>query len=98
MVRDVVGLYLSPSDKAVALCVDEKSQVQALDRTAPILPIMPGLAPRGARLAGAEPADHAALHLTSGSWLNLVEIFFSLITRQPFAAAASASLRSSSPP
>ena len=42
-VRDVVGLYLNPPDKAVVLCVDEKSQVQALDRTAPILPIMPGL-------------------------------------------------------
>ena len=42
-VRDVVGLYLNPPDKAVVLCVDEKSQVQALDRTAPILPIRPGL-------------------------------------------------------
>ena len=42
-VRDVVGLYLNPPDKAVVLCVDEKSQVQALDRTAPILPIMPGV-------------------------------------------------------
>src|SRR5215207_5624212 len=42
-VRDVVGLYLNPPDKAVVLCVDEKSQVQALDRTAPILPMRPGL-------------------------------------------------------
>ena len=47
-VRDVVGLYLNPPDKAppdkaVVLCVDEKSQVQALYRTAPILPIRPGL-------------------------------------------------------
>jgi hypothetical protein len=42
-VRDVVGLYLNPPDKAVVLCVDEKSQVQALDRTAPILPILPGV-------------------------------------------------------
>jgi transposase len=40
-VRDVVGLYLDPPAKAVVLCVDEKSQMQALDRTAPILPIMP---------------------------------------------------------
>jgi len=39
----VVGLYLNPPDKAVVLCVDEKSQVQALDRTAPILPLRPGL-------------------------------------------------------
>ena len=42
-VRDVVGLYLNPPDKAVVVCIDEKSQIQALDRTAPILPIRPGL-------------------------------------------------------
>jgi transposase len=42
-IRDVVGLYLHPPEKAIVLCVDEKSQVQALDRTAPILPIRPGI-------------------------------------------------------
>ena len=42
-VRDVVGLYLNPPQNAVVLCVDEKSQIQALDRTAPILPLRPGL-------------------------------------------------------
>jgi len=42
-VRDVVGLYVNPPDHAVVLCVDEKSQVQALDRTQPILPLRPGL-------------------------------------------------------
>ena len=42
-VRDVVGLYLNPPEKAIVLCVDEKSQIQALDRTAPILPLRPGL-------------------------------------------------------
>jgi transposase len=42
-IRDVVGLYLNPPENAVVLCIDEKSQVQALDRTAPILPIMPGV-------------------------------------------------------
>ena len=41
-IRDVVGLYLNPPERAVVLCVDEKSQIQALDRTAPILPLMPG--------------------------------------------------------
>ena len=41
-VRDVVGLYLNPPEHAVVLCVDEKSQIQALDRTAPILPMLPG--------------------------------------------------------
>ena len=41
-VHDVVGLYLDPPERAVVLCVDEKSQIQALDRTAPILPMRPG--------------------------------------------------------
>ena len=41
-VTDVVGLYLAPPDNAVVLCVDEKSQIQALDRTAPMLPMQPG--------------------------------------------------------
>jgi transposase len=41
-VRDVVGLYLDPPSNALVLAVDEKSQIQALDRTAPILPMMPG--------------------------------------------------------
>jgi transposase len=40
-VRDVVGLYLNPPEAAVVLCVDEKSQIQALDRTAPVLPLLP---------------------------------------------------------
>ena len=41
-VRDVVGLYLNPPDAAVVLCVDEKTGIQALDRAAPILPLLPG--------------------------------------------------------
>jgi transposase len=41
-VRDVVGLYLDPPERALVLCVDEKTQVQALDRTAPLLPLQPG--------------------------------------------------------
>lgn len=45
-VRDIVGLYLNPPDAAVVLCVDEKAQIQALDRTAPTLPLMPGVAER----------------------------------------------------
>jgi transposase len=45
-VRDIVGLYLSPPELAVVLCVDEKSQVQALDRTQPLLPMRPGQAER----------------------------------------------------
>ena len=45
-VRDIVGLYLSPPDRALVLCVDEKSQIQALDREQPVLPMMPGMPER----------------------------------------------------
>ena len=148
-IRDVVGLYLPPPKKAVVLCVDEKPQIQALERTAPVLPVRPGHpeaasfdyvwhgtttlfaalevatgkvtdactdrhrhqefgAFRG-QVAAAYPrrelhvvTDNYATHKhpavrawltrhprvqlhftpTSGSWLNLVEAFFSIITRQ----------------
>ncbi len=148
-VRDVVGLYLNPPQKAIVLCVDEKSQIQALDRTAPILPMRPGLPEKAThdyvrngtttlfaalevatgkvtdacydrhgkaefgdflkKVARAYPrrelhivvdnyhthkhaeinawlAKHPRISLhftpTSGSWLNLVEVFFGIITRQ----------------
>ncbi len=148
-IRDVVGLYLNPPERAVVLCVDEKSQVQALDRTAPILPLRPGIPEKQThdyvrhgtttlfaalevatgrvvdacyprhrheeflkflrQVAKAYPrkqlhivCDNYATHKhpdvkrwlarhtrimlhftpTSGSWLNMVEIFFSIITRQ----------------
>src|SRR2546425_1642925 len=45
-VRDIVGLYLNPPEAAVVLCVDEKAQIQALDRSAPVLPLMPGVPER----------------------------------------------------
>jgi len=45
-VRDVVGLYVDPPEKALVLCVDEKTQIQALDRSAPVLPMMPGMPER----------------------------------------------------
>ncbi len=48
-VREVVGLYLNPPEKAIALCVDEKSQIQALNRAQPILPIRPGLPEKATR-------------------------------------------------
>jgi transposase len=148
-IRDVVGLYLNPPEKAVVLSIDEKSQIQALDRTAPILPMRPGLPEKATHdyvrhgtttlfaaleiatgkvtdacyprhrheeflrflkhVAKAYPrvklhivADNYATHKhpavqawlvknpritmhftpTSGSWLNMVEIFFGIITRQ----------------
>jgi transposase len=67
-VRDVVGLYLNPPERAVVLCVDEKSQIQALDRTAPILPMLPGVPERAThdyKRAGTSSL-YAALDLTSG--------------------------------
>lgn len=148
-IRDVVGLYLNPPDKAIVLCVDEKSQIQALDRTAPVLPIRPGVPEKQThdyirhgtttlfaalevatgkitdacyprhrneeflrflkQVAKAYPRKNLhivcdnygthkhpkvkgwlaknpriTLHFTptSGSWLNMVEIFFGIITRQ----------------
>jgi hypothetical protein len=147
-VRDVVRLYLDPPDKAIVLCVDEKPQIQALNRT-PILPVRPGLPEKAthdhkrngtttlfAALEGAtgrvtdecydrrgkaefldflkkvaKTYPRRELHVvvdnnhthkhddfnawlaknpritlhftpTSGSWLNLVEVFFGIITRQ----------------
>jgi transposase len=148
-VRDVVGLYLDPPENAVVVCVDEKSQVQALERSQPILPMRPGIPERQThdyarhgttclfaalnvatgtvtdacyprhrhqeflkflkKVAAAYPGrdlhvvcDNYATHKhatvrawlaknprvtlhftpTSCSWLNLVECFFSIITRQ----------------
>jgi transposase/transposase-like protein len=148
-VRDIVALYLNPPERAVVVCVDEKSQIQALDRTAPILPLRPGLPEKRThdyvrhgtttlfaaldiatgkvvdkcyprhrhvefldflkQVAKAYPRrelhvvldnygthkhptvrawlarnPRIVLHFTptSGSWLNMVEIFFGIITRQ----------------
>ncbi len=148
-VRDVVGLYLDPPRNAIVLCVDEKSQIQALDRTQPILPVRPGLPEKATHdykrngtttlfaaleiatgtvtdrcyerhgkaefldflklVAKTHPrrklhvvldnyhthkhddinrwlAKHPRITLhftpTSGSWMNLVEVFFGIITRQ----------------
>jgi len=148
-VTDVIGLYLNPPQNAIVLSVDEKSQIQALDRTAPILPLRPGLPEKAShdyirhgtttlfaalevatgkvtdachsrhthleflaflkQLAKAYPrvqlhivCDNYGTHKhpkvkawldrnpriilhftpTSGSWLNMVEIFFGIITRQ----------------
>jgi len=148
-IKDVVGLYLNPRERAIVLCVDEKSQMQALERTQPILPIRPGLPERAThdyvrhgtatlfaalevatgrvteqvfdrhrhqeflrflkRVAKAYPRRHLhivldnygththpvvrewlelhpRIHLhftpTGASWLNMVEIFFGIITKQ----------------
>ena len=162
-IRDVVGLYLAPPEGAVVVSVDEKSQVQALDRTAPMLPLRPGLAARRthdyvrhgtttlfaaleiatgkitadacyprhrhqefqrflAKVATAHPGvdlhvvldnygthkhpeirawlarpanQRITLHFTptSCSWLNMVEIFFGIITRQAIRRATFTSVK-----
>jgi transposase len=71
-VHDIVGLYLNPPERAVVLCVDEKSQIQALDRTQPILPLLPGVPERRShdyRRAGTSSL-YAALDLTTGKVLG----------------------------
>jgi transposase len=67
-IHDVVGLYLNPPERAVVLCVDEKSQIQALDRTAPILPMLPGTPQRATHdyKRHGTSSLYAALDLTSG--------------------------------
>lgn len=67
-VRDVVGLYLAPPERAVVLCVDEKSQIQALDRTAPILPMLPGTPARATHdyKRSGTSSLYAALNITTG--------------------------------
>lgn len=71
-VRDVVGLYMNPPERAVVLCVDEKTQVQALDRTQPIFPMLPGVPQRRShdyRRHGTIDL-YAALDLASGVVLH----------------------------
>lgn len=67
-VRDVVGLYINPPDGALVLCVDEKTQIQALDRTAPVLPLRPGLPERRTHdyVRGGTTNLYAALDVASG--------------------------------
>jgi len=67
-VRDVVGLYLDPPERAVVLCVDVKSQIQALDRTAPILPMLPGTPARATHdyKRFGTSSLYAALDISSG--------------------------------
>ena len=70
-VRDIVGLYLNPPQRALVLCVDEKSQIQALDRTAPLLPTRPGQIERRTH-------DYRR----RSSWLNQVERWFAVLTEK----------------
>jgi transposase len=71
-VRDIVGLYLNPPEAAVVLCVDEKSQIQALDRSAPVLPLMPGVPQRQSHdyIRHGTTNLYAALDLASGQVIS----------------------------
>jgi transposase len=67
-VRDLVGLYMNPPDAALVLCMDEKTQVQALDRTAPVFPMRPGVSERQTHdyLRHGTTNLYAALDVASG--------------------------------
>src|SRR5882672_5193920 len=71
-VRDIVGLYLNPPEHALVLCVDEKSQIQALDRTQPLLPLRPGQVERGTHdyKRHGTTSLFAALELASGEVIS----------------------------
>jgi transposase len=70
-VRDIVGLYINPPQAAVVLCVDEKAQIQALDRSAPVLPLMPGVPQRASHdyIRNGTTNLYAALDVASGQVL-----------------------------
>ena len=67
-VRDVVGLYLNPPERAMVLCVDEKTQIQALNRTAPVFPMLPGTPARASHdyVRHGTSSLYAALDLSTG--------------------------------
>jgi len=71
-VRDIVGIYLNPPEAAVVLCVDEKSQIQALDRSAPVLPLMPGVPARQTHdyVRNGTTNLYAALDVASGQVIS----------------------------
>ena len=71
-VRDIVGLYLNPPEAAVVLCVDEKSQIQALERSSPILPLMPGVPERQTHdyVRNGTTNLYAALDVASGKVIS----------------------------
>ena len=90
-VRDVVGLYLDPPERAMVLCVDEKSQIQALDRTQPLLPMLPGTPARRSPRLRAPRHDHA---VRRARHRHRQVIGSSCIARHRAASSASSSTRS----
>jgi hypothetical protein len=86
-VRDVVGLYRDPPQNAIVLCVDEKSQIQALNRTQPILPVRPGLP---------EKATHDYKRNGTTTLFAALEVATGTITDRCYATARPSSWTSSS--
>ena len=98
-VRDVVGLYLNPPERAVVLCVDEKSQIQALDRTAPILPMLPGTPERAThdyKRAGTSSL-YAALDIATGKVIGALHARHRAIEFKKFLRRSTARSPTSSP-
>ncbi len=102
-VRDIVGLYLDPPERAIVLCVDEKSQIQALDRSAPILPVLPGCPARAThdytRHRRAQPARGPRRRLRQGHRLRCTRATgrsSSSAFWRPWSARSRASLRCTS--
>ncbi|CAM4301381.1 IS630 family transposase [Kibdelosporangium persicum] len=88
-VKDVVGLYLAPPERAVVLCVDEKSQIQALDRTAPTLPLLPGTPQRATHdyVRHGTSSLYAALDITTGKVIGRLHARHRAIEFKKFLAA-----------
>ena len=97
-VRDVVGLYLNPPERAVVLCVDEKSQIQALDRTAPILPMLPGVPERATHdyIRHGTSSLYAALDLATGQVIGRLHSRHRAIEFMQFLQTSTARSRTSS--
>ncbi|MEY2525169.1 MAG: hypothetical protein QOJ66_3734 [Ilumatobacteraceae bacterium] len=76
-VRDVVGLYLNPPERAMVLCVDEKTQIQALNRTAPVFPMLPGTPARASHdyVRHGTSSLYAALDLSTGKVIGALPPF-----------------------
>jgi transposase len=89
-VRDVVGLYLDPPERAVVLCVDVKSQIQALDRSAPVLPMLPGTPERATHdyKRSGTSSLYAALDIGSGRLIGSLHARHRAVEFKKFLRAA----------
>jgi transposase len=97
--RDVVGLYLDPPEKALVLAVDEKSQIQALDRSAPVLPMMPGMPERRTHdyIRHGITTLFAALDVTTGHVIGSIHRRHRATEFKKFLAKLSATSETGSP-